>query len=136
MTIDEAFYSKVAATAGLTAIIGTRCYPKFVPQTGRFPCIQFDSDLQERGKSSLGTNSLNQATIHAMCWETTEAKAQTLGAALVTTFKNISKATWGTVKIAKSDVANDGGSPDQIVGNDGLLKFGRAYEISVWYIEQ
>lgn len=135
MTLDEAFYSKVVATAGLTAIISTRCYPKFVPQTGAFPCIVFDVDLTERGRSFAGTNGLDRATITVGCWQTTDALAKTLGSAFVTAFKDIAKATWGTVKVSRAHVEGDGGQVDQQIGSDGLLKFGRIYDLDVWYFE-
>jgi hypothetical protein len=136
MTIDEAFYAKVIATAGLTAIIGTRCYPKFVPQHASYPCIVFDSDLEQRGRSNAGVNKLNRAAIHVTCWAATETAAQALGAALVTAHKDTYKTTWGTVKVSKADIEQDAGDADEIIGDDGLLKFGRLYEITVWFVEQ
>ena len=133
MNLDEAFYTKV--TAALTATIGTRCYPKFVPQTGDYPCVVYETNVEQRGRSFAGTNGLNRAIITVGCYSTTDALAHTLGAAFVTAIKNQSRTTWGTVKIARAHVEDDLDELDQIVGNDGLLKFGVIYSVAVWYVE-
>lgn len=138
MTIEEAFWAKVTGVAAISAIVGTRVYPIFVPQTGKYPCITYTSQLEIRGKSNAGTNGLNKTNIEIHCWETTDALAHVLGAAVVTALKNQSRVTWGTsgVKIAKCDIESDDENLEQVIGNDGLLKFGIVFNAAVWYVEQ
>lgn len=136
MVIDEAYYTKLSTTAGLTAIIGTRAYPIFVPQTGSYPCITYTGNVEIRGKSNAGTNGLNKINFETRCWETTEKKAHVLGAALITALKNQSRIQWGTVNVAKCDVESDDEGLDQMIGHDNLLKFATVFTVSVWYMEQ
>ena len=136
MTIEQAYYTKLIAIAGVSAIVSTRVYPHFVPQNGSFPCITYSSQLEIRGRSNAGTNGLNKTNIETNCWETTEILATTLAAAVVSGLKNQSRTTWGTVKIAKCDIENDDETLFQLEGNDGLLKFGVMLNASVWFIEQ
>lgn len=49
--IRAAVYAALVADAAVAAIVGTRVYPVFLPQTGREPCIVFTviSDVRVRG---------------------------------------------------------------------------------------
>ena len=143
MTIEEAYYTYLTSVSAITSIVSTRVFPFFIPQSlasasldSRFPCIVYSSQLESRGKSNAGTTGLNKTRIETHCWSTTDALASTLASTVISNLKNKSKTTWGTVKIGKCDVESDDQDYAQIVGNDGLTKFGVIFTTSVWFIEQ
>jgi len=39
--IESVIYSRLSGYAGLTALVGTRIYPNFVPQNTAAPCVSF-----------------------------------------------------------------------------------------------
>lgn len=145
MRIEEAYYAKLTSVAGISAIVSTRVFPLFVPQSlatsspdTRFPCITYTCNLEVRGKSYAGTNGLNKTNIETICWQTTIALARTLRQAVVDGLKNQYKVTWGTsgVKVSKCDIENDDETIFQMPGNDGMTKYGAVLNASVWYMEQ
>jgi hypothetical protein len=143
MTIEEGYYSYLTSVSAITALVSTRVFPLFVPQSlagasqdSRFPCLVYRSQLQVRGKSNAGTNGLNKTRIETHCWSTTDALAGALATTVISNLKNQHKTTWGTVKISNCNVESDDENLEQMVGNDGLLKFGVIFTASVWFIEQ
>lgn len=41
MSIESAVYTRLAGYAGVSALVGTRIYPLYLPQTPTYPCIAY-----------------------------------------------------------------------------------------------
>lgn len=66
MKIGRYLYAKLSANAGVTALVGTRIYPVFVPQNAAYPCIVYMTENKplDPSKTSTGTHDVAKVTLH------------------------------------------------------------------------
>jgi len=65
-TIEDAIYSKLSGTSGITALVGRRIYPVVLPQKCKLPAITYDkvSDPQIHTMGSESNPCHPRFTIH------------------------------------------------------------------------
>jgi hypothetical protein len=82
MTIDDAFYERMAGGTAITAIVGDRIYLGWREQTEALPCITFfrvDTQIQQ---SSAGRTHTERARIQVDMWGDGQRDLRTLADAV------------------------------------------------------
>lgn len=86
MTLDQALFNYLSTFAGLTALIGTRVYPRVLPQNPTYPAVTYQrvssTRMRTMGAPLLGAEPRIQFTIWAETHLAARAIATQLRAAL------------------------------------------------------
>ena len=69
---------------GVKAIVGTRVYPVYLPQSPTYPAITYQRITTERVGSTTGPSGLARPRFQVDCWATTYAGAKALSTAVRT----------------------------------------------------
>jgi hypothetical protein len=69
MKIGRYIYSKLAASAALSALVSDRIYPVFMPQNAEYPCIVYMSENlpHDQTKDHPGHYDRAAVTLHIWC---------------------------------------------------------------------
>jgi hypothetical protein len=89
--------ARLKATAGVTAIVGTKIYPMLAPQSATIPYIVYEKTLDSPVNDANGTGSTSQKRYTVACFAATYDGAQTLGAAVqaaLSGWKDSSNCIW------------------------------------------
>lgn len=68
MKIGQYIYSKLSTTAGVTALVGSRIYPVFIPEDAAFPAIVFSADNQPLENQKDRKSDHDTATVTLTYW--------------------------------------------------------------------
>lgn len=68
MKIGQYIYAKLAATAGVTALVSTRIYPVFIPEDAAFPAIVFTADNAPTDNQKDRKSDHDTATVTLTYW--------------------------------------------------------------------
>lgn len=98
MTIEEALRTYTLADAGVTALVGTRMYPRKLPQTPTLPALVYQRIDTRRGHDMAGADALPRPRMQVTCWATTPAGAYALAAAVRVRLDGY-RGTMGTVAV-------------------------------------
>lgn len=74
-TVAELVYTQLAADAGVSALVGTRIYPRRLPQSPTVPAITYQ---RISSGPQLGTTSLRRSRYQLNCWDLTPDGVQAL----------------------------------------------------------
>jgi hypothetical protein len=74
-TVGELIYTQLAADSGVSTLVGTRIYPRRLPQSPSVPAITY-----QRISSSpqMGTTALRRSRYQLNCWDLTDDGVQAL----------------------------------------------------------
>ena len=75
MTIETDVFSRLTTFPGLTALVGTRCYPVRLPQNPILPAVSFFKVSNPRVFSHDGDSSLQHPRYQFSSWAETYAEA-------------------------------------------------------------
>lgn len=66
MKVGRYLYNKLTSTSAVTALVGTRIYPVFMPQNAAYPCIVYmvDNKPLDPSKTSAGNHDTAVVTLH------------------------------------------------------------------------
>lgn len=66
MNVGRYLYSKLSNTSAVTALVGTRIYPVFIPQNAAYPCIVYmvENAPLDPSKTHIGTHDIAKVTLH------------------------------------------------------------------------
>ena len=66
MKVGRYLYAKLTSTSAVTALVGTRIYPVFMPQNAAYPCIVYmvENAPLDPSKTSIGTHDMAKVTLH------------------------------------------------------------------------
>lgn len=86
MTIGEDVYSELSGDAGLTALVGTRIYPQWLPQDTTLPAVTF-AQVSENPQNTIGgelalKNHQYQFDVFASSYSSAQAVAAALNTAV------------------------------------------------------
>jgi len=68
MTAEESIVARLAATTGVTSLVGTRIYPMQAPQTAALPLVTYQRISTVRAGSLRGSGGLADPRIQVDCW--------------------------------------------------------------------
>ena len=85
MNVSESVYARLAADAGVTALVGTRIYPVSLPQTPTLPAITYmmTSEPTEHLMSET-SSTIKRAMFRIMCWDTSWSSVNAMAAVVST----------------------------------------------------
>lgn len=75
MAIDVLLYSRLAAYSGISALVGTRIYPKLLPQTPTLPALTYQ---RVSNTATNGSTVLRESRWQVTCWAATDTGARAL----------------------------------------------------------
>lgn len=104
MSLIEDFRTKLAATAGITAVVGTRIYQNFVPEKAAKPFIVYGRNEKEIDTSLGGEKLLAKTTIALECVADDPDSAEDLADVVESTL-HATSGTWGSSTIRGAFVA-------------------------------
>jgi hypothetical protein len=116
MNAGAIIYARLAASSGVTAIVGTRILPMEVTQEIDLPALAYSVQLADAGE---GTAPIQRATVTLYCMAHTEAGAHDLAVAVngaLDEYAAVNGATWL--------------APLQRAGWDYL----RSHELNLWQV--
>lgn len=76
MTIKTMLVNRLETYAGLSALVGTRIYPRELPHTPTYPALTY----QRIGSSGASTNGLRETRFQINCWGTSESSVDAVAA--------------------------------------------------------
>ncbi len=68
MKIGQYIYAKLTAAAPVTALVGTRIYPVFMPQDAAYPAIVFLADNAPHSNTKTQASDHDRATVTFHFW--------------------------------------------------------------------
>lgn len=94
LSIEQALYKELVATAGVVALVGTRVYPVQAPQGTSLPYVTYEVLRAHPIQEHSGSGGLNGLRISYLCHAPTYAGAKGIAAAIRAAFEGRS----GTVQ--------------------------------------
>lgn len=84
MSIESQLYARLAATAGVLALLGDppRIYPAIVPQEAPLPHGRYQRVFTERPKAFTASPGLSSATFQVDVWATSHEQAKAIADAI------------------------------------------------------
>jgi len=73
MNIDEALFTHLSTTAGITALVGTRIYPIVMPPGVALPAISLQKISMERTHAFRQDAAITRASFQISSWAKTDA---------------------------------------------------------------
>ena len=74
--VREAVYTKLSGTAGVSALVGTRVYPKVMPQQPTMPALVYQMIDNNRTQVHRGQTTGAKARVQVTCWGSTTASCE------------------------------------------------------------
>ena len=93
MKAGDIVYGKLTTTAGVTTLIGSRCYPVEVPLEADLPAVHYDVQLAD---AVDGSAPMAPAQVTVGCLAHTEAGAHGLASAVHTALDGMTRYSGGT----------------------------------------
>ena len=116
MSAEAALVTHAAATAGLTALIGTapmRLYPNTLPQGCTLPAVQYQRLPGQRVRAMVADTGIVRARFWLHAYATTHDGARAVADQLIVAF-NRASGTWSSVVVqeTRTDDGQDAYEPD------------------------
>ena len=86
MQLEQALYAYLTGHAGLSALVGTRVYPEYLPDAPTYPAVVYQrvSGLASyTHDSAVGAGDFDRARIQFDCWADTYAGVKAVRAQLI-----------------------------------------------------
>jgi len=129
MILEEGIRAVLLADAGVSALIGTRVFPRKAPQTPVLPLITMARVATGRGHDMEGHDGLPKAQIQLSCWAVTPLEASTVATAVKARLEGREWETWGSVVEESSLCVGEVDLDDPDTGRVGVgLDFAIQYQ--------
>lgn len=126
MSLETGLRAELAADAGVSALVGGRIYPEYMPQDATYPAITYDRISTVRSQFLTGVDDFTQVRIQVDCWDDSYSGVKALASAVKSALDGVR--ILGTVKVqhcfmaSMSDLSNiDGDREDRRVSMDFLV---------------
>jgi len=96
MLLEEALYSKLTGTAAITALVGTRIFPGYLPQTAALPAMSYWRVAGMREHAQGTDPGVARPRIQIDAWGKKYSQVQSVADALRTALQD-SSGLWGGV---------------------------------------
>lgn len=127
MSIETGLYSKLAGTAGVAALVGTRIYPQVVPQEQDLPALAYQRISGAPRYTHSGDAGLTRARFQITCLAATYAGVKAL-AAVVRAALTGATGAWDDVTVGACLVENEADG-----WADGFLAPVVRLDCIIWY---
>lgn len=128
--IEEALTAYLKADPGVSAIVGTRIYPRKMPQAGQMPALVYTRIVGLHEKSLTGSSGLAQASYQLDCnaldYATTRRLAEALRMAL-----DCQLGVWSGIQVQTSMITGDFDASYE----DVVEVYRAIIEAEIWYEE-
>ena len=121
MTLETALRTYTLAGVGVSALVGTRMYPRKLPQGPTFPAIVYQRIDTRRGHDLAGPDGLPRPRIQITCWATSPAGASELAAAVRLRLDGY-RGAWGDVAIGSCLCVGERDTDDPETGRAGVIQ--------------
>lgn len=129
MILEEGIRATLLADAGVSALTGTRVYPRKAPQTPGLPLITMTRVATGRGHDMQGSDGLPNGTIQLACWAVTPLEASSVATAVKGRLEGRAWETWGDVLVESSLCVGERDLDDPDTGRAGVgLDFAIQYQ--------
>lgn len=135
LSLDDAIFTKLSTTSGITGICGTRVYPQDLPQGVTLPAITYQlvSNPVEATHDESPGSSLSHPRVQITAWSTTHLGSVTLAAAIFSAlhgFKGTVTSGQNSLQILGSLRVDKRASKEPVSGI-----YTRQQDFEIWYIE-
>jgi hypothetical protein len=100
---ESSLRTYLIAQPAISALIGTRFYPMYLPQGGTLPAITYQAITGSEGNTYEGASGLAQARIQFDLWATTKAQTLALAKALRDALATVTAGWMGAERINDMD---------------------------------
>lgn len=130
--IHEALYTRLTSVAGLTALVGTRIYPRQLPQNPAYPCLMYARVSAERESAMGADTKLVAGRWQVSSWGKTYTDARDTAEQVRLALERYRGTSSGTV-IQDIFIESENDFPPELV--DGELIYQIASDFLVWFVE-
>ncbi len=85
---EDDFFTWISTQPGVTAVVGTRLYPDYLPQGVTYPAVRFEIDSDGGFKDMDGQGSTIRVEIRTDCVAVTKGGAKAVAEAIKAAMKN------------------------------------------------
>jgi hypothetical protein len=130
--IGKAVYAQLAASVGVTALVGDRIWPQAKPGLTNYPALVYDAGIDEAIVSYSGDSGLKKFLVPVRAIARTYAEAQQLAEAVRTALTHHGRVTWGTIVIQGSFFENSEEERITIPDDEETVFESIVYTFTVW----
>lgn len=103
MSLSGKVHDALANDTAVAALVGTRIYPRILPQHPTYPAISYQ---RISGTPQQGSTTLRTPRYQIDCWATTDVGAEALAVAVTALFEEYTNVT-GSPAIKMAEVVNN-----------------------------
>jgi len=130
--IEQAIYRLFAADAALIALIGTRLYPVYLPQTERKAAVVYQQLAETESLTVDGATGLIKARFQFTCWAPSHAAVLSVARALGTLLADYSGDLKG-ITIAHTRILGRGDIPAMDEKAEQAGRYGKYIDVRINY---
>ena len=137
MTAEEAIYTKLLATTPVTALVVSRVYPAYLPESANLPAVVYQRISGPRVQNMDGSGTAHPR-IQITSWGATYKKAKELSAAVrvaLDGFKGTIASNSDSLVIQSCLLQNELDMPELAPLDDALRRFGVVQDYIIWHPE-
>jgi alanine dehydrogenase len=115
MKVGQYIYAKLSATSAVTALVGTRIHPVYLPQNAAYPAVVYMVDNVPHSLTKTQASDLDRSTVRFHIWaeaaqgQDAYAAVENIDAAIRTALDYVSGTAGSvTVESCHYDGSNDG----------------------------
>ena len=132
--IGSAIYIILTNDSDVSALIGARVYPMYVPQGAAMPAVTYQRIVAPRVHTLTNNDGMVPSTYQINCWADTMEGARELSEAVRPALNNYSGTVNGVV-IQAVQISDEDDMPENIAGTDVLERFGKRLDFNIFYNE-
>lgn len=133
MNLKDAIYTYLITQTGLTALVGTRIYPRDIPQRLQLPAITL-SVVSKVCEHTMGSDSGNPyfSRVQFNCWAEKDYEADDIVVQLITALKDYSETLGGEGGVSVDRILYEN---ETEVSDEDLNRSGIAVDFTIIYRE-
>ena len=133
-SIEESIYSLLVNDGAVTAIVGTRVRPGYLPEGGALPAISYDRISTPRVRSLSGLSGLAHPRFQITMWAATYSAVKSLAVAVKAALAD-KTGTVAAVYIGHADLDDEGDMLTITPGVESLDRYGVRQDYEIWHEE-
>ena len=135
MNVEEALYARLAADAGVSALVSARIYPEQAVQADTFPLVTYSEASAEFLYSLAGRINLNKYSMHLDVYASSYSSAKAVRAALMACLDGMQQTAIGagTVTVLGSFLEQGESGHEAPIHADEYGIFRAGLDVSIHY---
>ena len=132
--VEKAIFNILSSDLGVSALVGLRIFPVYIPQGESKPAITYQQLGGPRDHTTDGASGFVESSFQVQCWAETYAGADDLADKVRLAMDGIS-GTYADVVIHCIHLVNEVDVPAIEPENEALNEFGKSLDFTLWHKE-